>query len=66
MYWWLDNPLIAGVALLTSVLFTTVAATIPPSGGNFIAGMFLSTFACFLGGDEEDSAYEKEIADEDI
>lgn len=61
-----DNPIIALLSIITSIAFTTVAAVIPPSGGNFIAGVFTATFAAFLGGEEDADEYEREIADEDI
>ncbi len=65
--WFFDSPIIAILALITSVAFSAVAAIVPPSGGNFIAVMFLSGMASFLGGeDKEEDAYEQEIADEDI
>lgn len=62
----LHSPIFHILGLLTSIAFTCVAATVPPSAGNFVGAVFLSTFASFLGGEEIPDEYEREIADEDI
>lgn len=62
-----DNPIIMLLALGTSIVFTAIAALVPPNAGNFVAGLFLSTMASMLAGeDQAQEAYEREIADEDI
>lgn len=61
-----DNPLIMILAFATSIAFTAVAAAIPPTAGNLVMGLFGSAMASFLGGEDEDDAYEREIADSDI
>jgi hypothetical protein len=62
----LHSPIIAALALLTSVAFTTVAAAVPPNAGNLVAGIFLTSLASFLAGEEEPDAYEMELEDADI
>lgn len=62
----LDNPLVAMLSLLTSVVFTAIAALVPPNGGNLVAGVFLASFAAFLGGEEDGDEYERELEDADI
>jgi uncharacterized membrane protein len=64
--WILDNPIVAILSLVTSVAFTTVAALVPPNAGNFVAAVFLSSFASFLGGEEVPDDYEAELEDADI
>jgi Mn2+/Fe2+ NRAMP family transporter len=64
--WILDNPIVAILSLVTSVAFTAVAALVPPNAGNFVAAVFLSSFASFLGGEEVPDDYEAELEDADI
>ena len=64
--WILDNPIVAILSLLTSVAFTAVAALVPPNAGNFVAAVFLSSFASFLGGEEVPDDDEAELEDADI
>lgn len=61
-----DNPLMMVLAFLTSIIFTAIAATIPPSAGNLVAAIFTATMASFIAGEPQAEAYEKEIMDEDI
>lgn len=62
----LDNEIFAFLSFFTAVAFTAVAALVPPNAGNLVAGIFLATMASFLGGEEENDSYEREIEDEDI
>lgn len=62
----LHSPLAHVLALGTSIVFTAIAAAVPPNAGNLVAAIFLSTFGSFLGGEEDENFYEKEIADADI
>ena len=62
----LHSPVAHILALGTSIVFTAIAALVPPNAGNFVAGVFLATFGSFLGGEEEAEAYESEIADDDV
>lgn len=61
-----DNPLMMVLAFLTSIIFTAIAVTIPPSAGNLVAAIFTATMASFIAGEPQAEAYEKEIMDEDI
>jgi hypothetical protein len=62
----LDNPIFAILAYATSIIFTLIAAMVPPNAGNFVMGLFASSMASFLGGEDESDAYEMEIEDNDI
>jgi hypothetical protein len=62
----LHSPVIAVLALLSSIAFTTVAALVPPNAGNLVGAIFISSFASFLGGEEEPSPYDQEIEDADV
>lgn len=62
----LDNPLVAILALLTSIVFTLIAALVPANGGNLVAGIFLATLGSMLGGEEKPDEYEQELEDDDI
>ncbi|MEO8377305.1 MAG: hypothetical protein ABI579_06515 [Candidatus Sumerlaeota bacterium] len=62
----LHSPIAHVLALGTSIVFTSIAAAVPPNAGNFVAAVFLSTFGSFLGGEEDADYYEQELADADI
>ena len=62
----LESPIIAFLALISAIAFSAVAGIVPPNAGNLVAGIFLATFASFLGGEEEPDAYEYELEDNDI
>jgi hypothetical protein len=62
----LHSPIIAALALLTSVAFTAVAALVPPNAGNLVAGIFLASLASYLGGEEQPDDHEQELEDADI
>jgi uncharacterized membrane protein len=62
----LHSPIIAFLALATSIAFTTVAAAVPPNAGNLVAGIFLSSMAAYLGGEEVAEGHEMELEDADI
>lgn len=61
-----DNPIFWVLGLTTSVVFTSIAAFVPPNAGNLVAAIFLASFASFLGGEEEGDNYELELEDADI
>lgn len=54
------------LALLFSIVFTTIAAVVPPNAGNFVGGLFVATLASFAGGEEEPDVHEEELEDADI
>ena len=62
----LDNPIVAILALLSSIAFTAVAALVPPNAGNFVAAVFMASFAAFLGGEDPGDDFERELEDADI
>ncbi|MCC6547980.1 hypothetical protein IT570_12510 [Candidatus Sumerlaeota bacterium] len=62
----LHSPIATVLALGTSIVFTAIAASVPPNAGNLVAAIFLSSFGSFLGGEESPDDYEQEIADTDI
>ncbi len=62
----LHSPIIAVLALLTSIAFTAVAAAVPPNAGNLVAGIFLASLASYLGGEETAEGHEAELEDSDI
>ena len=62
----LESPIVGLLALATSIVFTTIAALVPPNAGNFVAGMFLASMASFLGGEDDESEEDMELADADI
>ena len=62
----LDNIVVHAIALVASVGFTAVAASVPPNAGNFVGGLFVATLASFLGGEEVDSPEDAELADLDV
>lgn len=66
MYAFFDNPLIAILSILTSVIFTAIAALVPPNGGNLVGGLLLATFGGFLFGEDEPDDEDLELADDDI
>jgi hypothetical protein len=62
----LHSPIAHILAVGTSVAFTAVAAAVPPNAGNLVAGIFVTSFASYLGGEEDPDTYEQEISDEDL
>lgn len=62
----LQSPIIGFLAVLTAVLFTTVAAMVPPNAGNFVGGLFMASMASFLAPEDPYDAYEDELEDSDI
>lgn len=62
----LESPIIGLLALATSIVFTFIAAMVPPNAGNFVAALFLSSMASFVGGEDEESEEDLELADADI
>lgn len=62
----LESPIVGLLALLTSIVFSFIAAMVPPNAGNFVAGLFLASMAAFLGGEDEESDEDIELEDADI
>jgi len=64
----LDNPIIAILSMATSVIFTLIAALVPPNAGNLVGGIFVATFGSFLVPEEDPflNQHEQELEDADI
>lgn len=62
----LESPLIGLLAILTSIVFTAIAALVPPNAGNFVGGLFVATLAAFLGGEDKPDQHDLELEDADI
>ncbi|CAN5285048.1 hypothetical protein BH09SUM1_BH09SUM1_15630 [soil metagenome] len=60
-----DNPLIAIIAILTSITFTCIAAMVPPNAGNLVGAIFMASMGSYLGGEEVPDAHELELEDAD-